>query len=199
MTTRDPADAPARRLRRADRREDILAAASRAFARAGYAATSLDDIATEAGISRVILYRHFDSKADLYRAVLNRACTHLADTVGRDNYNGDSIRILVTAASADPDGFRLLFRHAAREPEFRDITDQLRSSSADVALRHLADQIPDPAWADWAAQLVPTVTTEAVIAWLNAGQPDPHHAPQRIEHAVHAVIRAAQLPTGTGI
>jgi hypothetical protein len=34
--------------------------------RAGYAATSLDEVAREAGVSRTILYRYFESKADLY-------------------------------------------------------------------------------------------------------------------------------------
>src|SRR5215472_10646365 len=49
---------PRRRLlRRPERREQILAAATRAFAQAGFAATSLDDVAVEAGISRDNLYR----------------------------------------------------------------------------------------------------------------------------------------------
>src|SRR5262249_15570698 len=74
-----------RGLRRAERREQILAAATGAFARAGFTTTSLDDIAAEAGITRVILYRHFDSKADMYRSVLDRACTRLADMVGTGN------------------------------------------------------------------------------------------------------------------
>ncbi|MBA2695026.1 MAG: helix-turn-helix transcriptional regulator, partial [Actinobacteria bacterium] len=58
-------------MRRADRREQILDAATRAFARTGYTATGLDDLAEEAGITRVILYRHFDAKQDMYRAVLD--------------------------------------------------------------------------------------------------------------------------------
>src|ERR687892_920956 len=70
-----------RRLPRAERRDQILAAATRAFARAGFAATSLDDIAAEAGISRVILYRHFESKTDLYRAVLDRVRARLTAAV----------------------------------------------------------------------------------------------------------------------
>src|SRR5688572_8182923 len=70
---------PVRRMRRAERREQILDAATRAFARAGYTATGLDDIAIEAELTRAMLYRHFDSKADLYRAVLDRACTRLAE------------------------------------------------------------------------------------------------------------------------
>jgi len=32
----------------------------------GFTAIGLDDIATEAGVTRVLLYRHFDSKADVY-------------------------------------------------------------------------------------------------------------------------------------
>src|SRR3979409_548963 len=112
---------PVRRLARAERREQILDAATRAFARRGFAATGLDDIAAEAGVSHVILYRHFASKTDLYRAVLERACTRLAESVGTDDFDEDSIALLVRAAAADPDGVRLLFRHAAREREFGDV------------------------------------------------------------------------------
>jgi AcrR family transcriptional regulator len=46
---------PVRRPPRAERREQILAAAAEAFARSGFAATSLDDIAAQAGITRSIL------------------------------------------------------------------------------------------------------------------------------------------------
>ncbi len=181
-----------RRLRRAERREQVLAAATRAFARAGFAATSLDDVAAEAGITRVLLYRHFESKADMYRAVLDRACARLAETVGTGAYGEDAIPALVRAAAVDPGAFRLLFRHAAREPGFRDLTDSLAATSIDVARRDLARQIPAGPWLDWAAQLVPAVTIEAVIAWLDAGQPDPGQAAGRIAQAVHGVIQAAQ-------
>ncbi len=162
--------------------------------RAGFTATSLDDIAAEAGITRVILYRHFESKADMYRAVLDRACTRLAETVGTGDYGQDAIATLVGAAAADPDGFRLLFRHAAREPQFRDQADALTAASADVARHDLAGQIPAGLWLDWAAALVPAVAIEAVIAWLDAGQPDPGQAARRIGQVIHAVIQAAQPP-----
>lgn len=183
---------PGRRLRRAERRGQILAAATRAFARTGYAATSLDDVATEAGISRVILYRHFDSKNDLYRAVLDGVCNRLTETVGADDFTDDSIPALVRAAADDPDGFRLLFRHAAKEPEFRDLTDTFTEAATDVAHRHLAALIDDENWARWASRLIPTVTTEAVIAWLDSGSPDPQQAADRIGAAVHGIIAAAR-------
>ena len=186
---------PVRRLRRAERREQILTAATQAFAHAGFAATSLDDIATAAGISRAILYRHFDSKTDLYRAVLDRACARLASAVGTSDFTGASIDALVAVAAEDPDGFRLLFHHAAREPEFRAEMDRFHTTMVTVARRELAAMIPNPSWVEWAARLAPTVAVEAVMAWLDAGQPDREHAAERIGRALAGIIKAAQPPT----
>ena len=179
------------RLRRLERRDQLLAAAARAFGRAGFAATSLDDVAHEAGISRGILYRHFESKADLYRAVLARADRRLVEATGAPHFTYASIDGLLTAAADDPDGFRLLFHHAAREPEFRAEMDRFRAGAIAVALSQLAGVIPDRAWARWAAQLVPTVAIEAVMAWLDAGQPDREQAVERVRQAIGGVIRAA--------
>ncbi|MGH3254284.1 MAG: TetR/AcrR family transcriptional regulator [Streptosporangiaceae bacterium] len=188
---------PVRRLRRAERREQILDAATRAFARSGFAATSLDDVAAEARITRMILYRHFDSKAGMYRAVLDRACTRLAETVGTGDYGDDAVAVLVRAAAADPGAFRLLFRHAAREPEFRDQADALAAASAEVARRDLARKIPAGPWLDWVARLVPAIAIEAVIAWLDAGQPEPGQAAERIGQVIQGAIQAAK-PTEPG-
>jgi AcrR family transcriptional regulator len=185
---------PVRRLRRAERREQLLAAATHAFAGTGFAATSLDDIAQAAGISRVLLYRHFDSKTDLYRAVLDRAIGRLTAAVGTRDYTWASIDALLQAAAQDPDGFRLLFHHAAREPEFRSQMDRFRRGMVATARRELARIIPDRGWARWAAQLAPVVAIEAVMAWLDAGQPDPDQAADRIRQALAGVISAAQQP-----
>lgn len=186
------APTPLRRLRRAERREQLLAAATQAFARTGFAATSLDDIATAAGISRVLLYRHFDSKTDLYRAVLDRAIQRLTAAVGTRDYTYASIDALLQAAAEDPDGFRLLFHHAAREPEFRPQMDRFQQGMVATARRELTKLIPDRAWVQWAAQLAPVVAIEAVMAWLDAGQPDPDQAADRIRQALAGVITAAQ-------
>lgn len=189
---KDPTTAPVRRLPRAERREQTLEAATRTFAKAGFDATSLDDVAAGAGISRVLLYRLFESKTDLYRAVLDRARIRLIETVGADDFTEASIPALLRAASQDPDGFRLLFRHATREPRFREYTEELTTTSTEVAHKHLATMIPDPRWASWAAHLIPVATIEAVIAWLDAGEPDPDQAADRVAKAVHGIIAAAQ-------
>ena len=183
---------PVRRMRRTERREQILCAASRAFSRRGFVSTGLDDVATEAGISRVLLYRHFDSKADLYRAVLDHACARLTEAVDADQLDADGLPALFRAASADPDGFRLLFRHAAREPEFRAFTDTLTATSTEVAYRSLAQYVPAGPWLDWSAQVVPAFAIEAVIAWLDAGRPDPDAAAARVDRAIRGIIESAR-------
>jgi AcrR family transcriptional regulator len=187
---------PGQRLRRSERREQILSAATRAFARAGFAATSLDDLAAEARVTRVILYRHFESKADLYRAVLRRACDRLAAATGAPGFHAGSVEALLAAAADEPAAFRLLFHHAAREPEFRQEVDELRTQSITVAHHHLAALIPDAAWARWASMLVPTVAVAAVMAWLDAGQPDQSTAAVRIGAAISGVIEAARSAAG---
>lgn len=180
------------RLRRVERREQILGAATAAFAAAGFAATSLDDVADAAAISRAIVYRHFDSKADLYRAVLDRARARLQAAVGEPDYNESIIDTLLTGAAQDPDAFRLLFTHAAREPEFRAEMDQYHSFMVSVAHDQLAGTIPDPAWAAWAAHLMPLATVAAITAWLDAGQPEPRSAPDRIRRALDGILDAAR-------
>ncbi len=193
MTVADTSIQRVRRLPRAQRREQILAAATRAFARSGFAATSLDDIAAEAGITRVILYRHFDSKTDLYQAVLDRFCgvlgAQVAEPVG--GFTDASVDGLVRAAAAEPAGFRLLFQHSAREPEFKAQAEQFRRDVTEAAHLQISAMLPDSAWARWAAQLAPAAAIEAVIAWLDAGQPDPDRAADRVRHVIAGVITAA--------
>ena len=184
---------PARRLPRAQRREQILTAATEAFARSGFAATGLEDIAAEGGITRVILYRHFDSKTDLYQAVLDRMCArldaHVEEPVG--GFTDASIDGLLAAAAESPAGFRLLFQHALREPEFSERIGKFRADITSAAFLQISALVPDEALARWAAQLAPVVAIEAVIAWLDAGQPDPAQAAARVRQTVVGVIGAA--------
>lgn len=189
-----PVTVPPRRLSRADRREQILAAATSAFARAGFAGTGLDEVVAEAGVSKAILYRHFDSKSQLYQAVLERARLRLHHAVGDPPYTEAIIDDLLLAAGGHPDGFRLLFHHAAREPEFRQDTDRFGADMVDLALQHLAPLISDTQWAEWAAHLAPTVTIAAITGWLDAGQPDPDHAATRIREVLRSITDAAQAP-----
>ena len=55
------------------RREEIIAAAGRAFLAKGYRATSFRDIADAVGVDRASLYYYFESKHELFRAATSVA------------------------------------------------------------------------------------------------------------------------------
>ena len=69
------------RLPRDQRRAQLLDAANEVFTTRGYHAAAMDEIAAAAGISKPVLYQHFDSKLDLYLALLDQACDSLVDVV----------------------------------------------------------------------------------------------------------------------
>ena len=53
-------------------RQDVLDAAGRLFAAAGYAATTVDEIAAEAGVSRETIFKAFGSKREVLRLWVER-------------------------------------------------------------------------------------------------------------------------------
>jgi AcrR family transcriptional regulator len=120
------------------------------------------------------VYRHFDSKEDLYRAVLQRVFDRLAEefVIGYSRgAGGVGARSLLTVAREDPEGFQLLWRHAAREPQFADYARQLREQSVDASRALLAGQVP-PDLHEWAARTIVDYLVGAVLNWLEYGARD---------------------------
>jgi AcrR family transcriptional regulator len=64
---------PKFRRRKADRPAEIVSAALAVFAEKGFAAAKLDEIARRAGVSKGALYLYFETKEDLFRAVVGQA------------------------------------------------------------------------------------------------------------------------------
>src|SRR5882762_5118216 len=56
------------------RRQLILGAAKRCFARHGFAGTTTKSVAAAAGISEGLLFKHFATKSALYAEILDEAC-----------------------------------------------------------------------------------------------------------------------------
>jgi AcrR family transcriptional regulator len=105
----------------------LLAAALRVFLARGYHAATLEQIADEAGFSKGVVYSRFDSKADMFLALLTdriaeRAAQNAA-VAGQLARSGDMAGLLALAWQAEraAPGWRLLvteFRvHAARDPQ----------------------------------------------------------------------------------
>jgi AcrR family transcriptional regulator len=101
------------------RREEFVAAAIRGI-RAHGPDLSLDDIATEAGVSKPVLYRHFTDKADVFAAVLDRIATELfLPRVAAELLTGEDDEGLLRAAVSsyiglvvqEPQLYRFVFAH----------------------------------------------------------------------------------------
>src|SRR5690242_19341319 len=69
----DPAGGPKWRRRKEERPGEIIAAAMAVFAEKGFAAARLEDIARRAGVSKGALYLYFETKEDLFHAVVTEA------------------------------------------------------------------------------------------------------------------------------
>jgi AcrR family transcriptional regulator len=164
-------------LTRDERHASILRGAATAFARSGFADTSMDDVAAEVGVTRLIVYRHFDSKEDLYRAVLQRVFDRLGEAflAGLQAHSPRAIGAgsHLTVAREWPEGYVLLWRHAAREPQFADYARELREHAVEAARALLASTGPtgDKVLERWASETIIGFIVESVLCWLDDGDP----------------------------
>ena len=100
------------RLTSAARRAQLIEIGRTVFAERGYEATSVEEIAARAKVSKPIVYEHFGGKEGLYAVVVDREVEHI---VGRivDAVSAGSPRqrleqavvAFLTYAQERPDGF----------------------------------------------------------------------------------------------
>ncbi len=99
------AGSPKWRRRSEARPAEIVQAALDVFAEKGFAAAKLDEIAARAGISKGALYLYFETKEDLFRAVVREAVAPNLDMVEA---------VLAQTAMPFPDMMRLVFERLAQ-------------------------------------------------------------------------------------
>lgn len=104
--------------RGADTRDRLLRVAQTLFAERGFRATSLRDISSRIGIKAPSLLHHFNSKEQIYVAVLDRIFNHIEDAVGsvlmgRGSYQ-ERARVALAGAidfiAARPDYARIIWQ-----------------------------------------------------------------------------------------
>lgn len=113
------------RLPRGARRRQLLEAATGVFVDTGYHAAGMDAVALAAGVSKPVLYQHFDSKHELFVSVLglqvDRLLARLDAALASTTDNRGRVRAAITSiyeyAEHDPAGFRLVFQTEAGEDE----------------------------------------------------------------------------------
>jgi AcrR family transcriptional regulator len=108
------------RLTAAARRAQLIEVGRAVFARRGYEATSMEEIAERAKVSKPIVYEHFGGKEGLYAVVVDREVEHIVARIVEAMSTGSPRERLERAALAfltyvkeRPDGFGVLLRDAA--------------------------------------------------------------------------------------
>ncbi|MCA1834628.1 MAG: TetR/AcrR family transcriptional regulator [Actinomycetota bacterium] len=128
-----------RRLSAEARRAQLLDVARAVFAADGYPGAAMEQIASSAGVTKPVLYQHFESKKELYLALLEEDMSRLlADvektiqgvTSNRDRIHG-GIEAYFTFIDENEGSFRLLFRETmGADPDFREAIDRFRDALA---------------------------------------------------------------------
>ena len=115
------------RMSAQERREQLLDATKRVVAEHGFHGASIESVAREAGITRPIVYGHFQDLGGLLEALIEResarALGQLADVLPRDLGAGDpgeallvALRGYLEAVRADPDTWRLVLMPSEGAP-----------------------------------------------------------------------------------
>ena len=162
------------RLPRAARRAQLVEAAAGAFLERGFAGTSMEDVAQAAGVSRLMVYRIFESKSELYRAVVDAVIGDSSPTSRATPSPRSAVgatRLMLPVARAHPDAFRLLWRHALHEPEFAEQAIEFRSYVTHYAREILRTYVDDEVMLEWAARTAGAHLIEALCNWIDVGDP----------------------------
>jgi AcrR family transcriptional regulator len=103
----------------AQRREQLIATGRSLFAERGFDATSIEEVAARAKVSKPVVYEHFGGKEGLYAVVVDREVRALLDRVTNALTAGHPRELLEQAALAlldyiegETDGFRVLVRES---------------------------------------------------------------------------------------
>jgi AcrR family transcriptional regulator len=179
-----------------ERREQLLDVGRRLFAKKGFEAVSVEEIAAKAGVSKPVVYEHFGGKEGLYAVVVDREMGYLLDSMttalARTPDDGQRLHprdLLERAGMAlfdfidrDPDGFRILVRDTPvmRSPE---ASDTIPQGTFAGLLVDVAEQVDDllaeqfkahkmpTKWAPMYSQMLVGMVAQTGQWWLDARRP----------------------------
>lgn len=111
----------ANRLSAAARRSQLIEIGRGVFAERGYEATSVEEIAARAGVSKPIIYDHFGGKKGLYAVVVDREVEYIVSKIA-DSVDSGSPRARIEKAALAyltyvqerPEGFAVLLRNTPK-------------------------------------------------------------------------------------
>jgi len=198
-----------RRLTAGARRRQLFDVALSLFAEHGYAATTMDDIAEAAGVTKPLVYQHFESKRALYLELMDVFSRELVTRIVKATANAEGPRRQVELGFAayfelmlqNEQAFRLLYgRGAPDDPELGEALRRVEETLAQ-AIGSLIDADLEPEHRLLLAHAVVGMAEGASRHWLEVRREGPDEAPgtplvdrlPRSDRADEAEVLAARL------
>jgi AcrR family transcriptional regulator len=171
---------PGLRLAATERREQLLVAARATFGTNGFSATSMNDVALAAGVTKPVLYQHFESKHHLFLELLTDTSTRLVTRIesavseagsGREELES-GFRAYIDFFADDPHNFRIIYGEGVRsEPAFIGELRELQSSFGAFTAEHIDIEGLDQDARLLAAQAIAGLLESAMRQWLESDTP----------------------------
>lgn len=191
------------RNRAESRRDELLAAAVRVFARKGYHTCRVSDIADEAGASHGLVYHYFSSKDEVLETIFRENWGPIAVAIegiaATDVAAPDQLRKVVAlvlhAWRRDPETVRVLVREISRSPVLQERIGQFQQ--AFDALEHVIVRGQERGEFDaeldarFATYAVWGTLDEILTGWVLGRLPSESEDVDRAEATVSAMLRRA--------
>ncbi|WP_328328456.1 TetR/AcrR family transcriptional regulator [Kribbella sp. NBC_00382] len=181
MTDPKPRRTTRVRMTSADRREQLIVIARGLFAEKGYEATSVEEIAARAEVSKPVVYEHFGGKEGLYAVVVDREVRKLLDTVTASLTAGRAHELVEQAALAlldyienSSDGFRILVRDSpvgSSSGSFISILSDVGTRVEHILAEEFKRRGLDPKFAPMYAQMLVGMVALTGQWWLDVRRP----------------------------
>jgi TetR/AcrR family transcriptional regulator, fatty acid metabolism regulator protein len=193
-----------------DKRRLLLDAAVRVFARKGYHAARVGDIAEEAGVAYGLLYHYFSSKEELLRDVFRETWRALIATIENVERAGDSPReqlrkvaeILLRSWRREPDLVRVLVLEVTRSQLLAGEMDEIVASFSAIQSIVERGQADGSIRSDLDARLASYVfygaIDELLTGWVLGRLPDSEEDVARAERTVVEIVAGGLAPEHAG-
>jgi TetR/AcrR family fatty acid metabolism transcriptional regulator len=189
-----------------EKRRLLLDAAVRVFARKGYHASRVGDIAEEAGVAYGLLYHYFGSKEEVLRTVFRETWRELIQTIKSVEQTDDPPReqlrkvaeILLRSWPRDPDLVRVLVLEVTRSPHLPGEMDEIVESFAAIQEVVERGQADGSIRADLDARLASYVfygaVEELLTGWVLGRLPDSEEDVARAERTLVEIVTGGLAP-----
>jgi AcrR family transcriptional regulator len=165
-----------------ERREQLLDVGRALFAEKGFEATSTEEIAARAGVSKPVVYEHFGGKEGLYAVVVDREMSDLLERLTSALSAGHPRQLVERAALAlltyieeQTDGFRILSRDSplgGSSGTFSSLLNDIASQVEHIMAREFDSRGMDTKLAPMYAQMLVGMVALTGQWWLEERKPD---------------------------